>query len=86
MTDSYMAQNLDDLSESVEEKLNNSCDPYPEEMDALIYNRNIDWATRMPAIMQTAPTMFVVGGGHLPGERGVLHLLQAQGYTVEAVK
>ena len=86
MTEAYMAQNLDGLADALEMKLNNSCDSKPEEVDALIYDRNIDWATRMPAIMKAAPTLFVVGGGHLPGEQGVLHLLQAQGYTVEAVK
>ena len=38
----------------------------------------------MPAIMTEAPTLFVVGAGHLPGDNGVLNLLKQQGYTIEA--
>lgn len=40
----------------------------------------------MPALMQTAPTLFVVGAGHLPGEQGMLSLLKEKGYTVEPMK
>ena len=36
--------------------------------------------------MSEKPTLLVVGAGHLPGKRGVLELLKAEGYTVEAVK
>ena len=41
---------------------------------------------KMPAIMTEAPTLFVVGAGHLPGDNGVLNLLKQQGYTIEAMK
>jgi uncharacterized protein YbaP (TraB family) len=40
----------------------------------------------MPAMMAEAPTLFVVGAAHLPGEKGVLELLKANGYIIEAVK
>lgn len=50
---------------------------------ALIYNRNADWLRLMPAIMQARPTLFVVGAGHLPGDRGVLEGLRKMGYKVE---
>ena len=40
----------------------------------------------MPAIMTEAPTLSVVGAGHLPGDNGVLNLLKQQGYTIEAMK
>lgn len=83
---SYQAQNLDEVLKLMEERENTSCDPLPEEMKALIDNRNIVWANKMPAIMTEAPTFFVVGAGHLPGANGVLNLLKLQGYNVEAMK
>lgn len=83
MTQAYMKQDLDELLAITEEKVNNACDSTPEEMDALIYCRNADWARQLPAIMKQSPTLVVVGAGHLPGQRGLLKLLQEQGYTVE---
>jgi hypothetical protein len=41
---------------------------------------------KMPALMMLRPTLFAVGAGHLPGEKGVLNLLRQAGYTVEGVK
>ena len=64
----------------------NSCDPLPGEMEAMLDNRNKAWVEKMPAIMTEAPTLFVVGAGHLPGDNGVLNLLKQQGYTIEAMK
>lgn len=56
------------------------------EMEALLDNRNKAWIEKMPALMKDAPTLFVVGAGHLPGTNGVLNLLKQQGYTVEPMK
>ena len=39
----------------------------------------------MPALMAQKPTLFAVGAGHLPGTKGVLHLLRQAGYKVEGV-
>lgn len=41
--------------------------------------------TKLPAIMNAAPTFVAVGAGHLPGEYGLLNLLKKKGYTVEPV-
>ena len=82
----YTAQDLDKILQLMEEKEGTSCDPTPEEMAQLLYDRNQAWVKQMPAIMQAAPTLFVVGAGHLPGEQGVLALLKAQDYTVEPMK
>jgi uncharacterized protein len=86
MAKAYYAQDLKGLLDVMNEKFNTTCDATPDETAKLIDNRNVDWASRMPAIMKTAPTLFVVGAGHLPGDKGVLKLLQNKGYTVEAVK
>ena len=55
-------------------------------MAQLLYDRNHNWVAQMPAIMQAAPTLFVIGAGHLPGEQGLLALLKAQGYTMEPMQ
>lgn len=82
----YKAQDLDGVLRLMEEREGTSCDPLPREMEALIDNRNIAWTKKMPAIMQESPTLFVVGAGHLPGDKGVLNLLKQQGYTLEPMK
>lgn len=81
----FYAQDLDALEEAMNAKLNNSCDSSPEEENALINDRNADWITKMPALMAQKPTLFAVGAGHLPGEKGVLNLLRQAGYVVEGV-
>ena len=86
MTNAYMKQDLKELNAIINEKLGNCYDALPEEEDKLLYNRNSNWNKQMPAIMKANSTLFVVGAGHLLGERGVLNLLKKQGYTVEAVK
>lgn len=82
----YFAKDMQKLNEVTEEKIGNSCDSTPEEDEALIYGRNAAWVEKMPAMMENASTLFVVGAAHLPGDNGVLELLKARGYTVEAVK
>lgn len=82
----YEKQDLDALLQLMEEREGTSCDPLPGEMEALLDNRNKAWVEKMPAIMKEAPTLFVVGAGHLPGDNGVLNLLKQQGYKIEAMK
>ena len=82
----YAVQDLDTIIRLMEEKEGTKCDPTPEEMAQLLYNRNHNWVGQMPDIMQTAPTLFVIGAGHLPGEQGLIKLLQGKGYTVEPLK
>ena len=86
MTNAYMKQDLKELNAIINEKMGNCYDALPEEEDKLLYNRNSNWSKLMPSIMKANSTLFVVGAGHLLGERGVLNLLKQQGYTVKAVK
>lgn len=85
LIEAYQKQDLDAVLQLLEEREGNSCDPLPGEMEALIDNRNKAWVEKIPAIMTDAPTLFVVGAGHLPGTNGVLNLLKQQGYTVEGM-
>lgn len=86
VTEAYFSQDMEKICEVTEEKLGNSCDNTPGEDEALIYGRNADWAEKMPEIMSSGSTLFVVGAAHLPGERGVIELLKNKGYLVEPVK
>lgn len=86
ITEAYFSQDMEKICEVTEEKLGNSCDTTPEEDEAMIYGRNADWAEKMPEIMSSESTLFVVGAAHLPGERGVIELLKNKGYLVEPVK
>ena len=81
----FYAQDINAIKAVMDIKLHNSCDSSPEEENQLIYNRNADWLTKMPALMAKKPSLFAVGAGHLPGERGVLNLLRQAGYSVEGV-
>ena len=81
----YERQDIEGLVRLAEAKQNTACDPRPEDLDRLIYDRNADWLTKMPAIMAEGTTLFVVGAGHLGGERGVVALLRKAGYDVVPV-
>lgn len=54
--------------------------------DSVIFKkRNERWLPQMVNAMHKAPTMFVVGGGHLVGTDGMVELLRREGYDVEQV-
>lgn len=86
LVEAFFKQDLVGVKAVMDEKEQTKCDSTPEEEDALIYNRNANWAKLMPRIMADKATFFAVGAGHLPGEKGVLQLLQSAGYTVEGVR
>lgn len=86
LTKAYYAQDLGKLQAAADELMHNSCDYTPEDKDRLLYKRNAAWVPKMEQIMSATPTLFVVGALHLPGDKGVLALLQAAGYTVEGVR
>ena len=86
ITTAYFSQSLKQIEESMEEESKVECGTTDEDEDRLINNRNSNWLEMMPSMMAEQPTLFVVGAGHLCGEKGVLKLLEKAGYTVEGVK
>jgi len=82
----FFSQDMKAMEIAFTEKIGNSCDDTPEELDRLIYNRNANWLKVMPQVMKEKSTFFAVGAGHLMGEKGVLAGLKKAGYTVEGVK
>lgn len=89
LTNAYFSQDLEGLQTVMEKEYSMDCGNEEEtekETELVLYGRNEDWINKMPAIMSEKSTLFVVGAGHLPGERGVLKLLKDNGYKVKAVK
>ena len=86
VTAAYFSQDLNMLLELDLEEKEGPCPNDPEQTETVLYGRNMDWVKQMPAIMEEAPTFFAVGAAHLCGERGVLHLLEENGYKVEGVR
>lgn len=79
LTNRYLKQDLPGLWELMQK------DSEPEELEKLVYSRNRNWTAQMKEIMPQTPTMFVVGAGHLPGEQGLIKLLEQEGYKLEPV-
>lgn len=82
LNEAYLAQDLDKLFEFAKSENEDST----AFLDILINKRNADWITKLPALMQEAPTFVAVGALHLPGENGVIEGLRKAGYKVTAIK
>ena len=86
ITTAYFSQDLTQIEEAMEQESKIDCGTTEEDEDILINNRNRNWVELMPDMMAEQPTLFVVGAGHLCGEKGVLKLLEKEGYTIEGMK
>ncbi len=56
-----------------------------EEYAALIDNRNAAWAERLPKLMLDSSCFIAVGAMHLGGKKGLIKLLEKEGYRVTPV-
>ena len=52
----------------------------------LVDTRNIAWIPKIEKMILEKPSFIAVGGGHLGGKNGVIKLLKAKGYQVQAIK
>ena len=86
VTAAYFSQDLDALLDLDAEEKEGPCASDPEDNERLVFERNANWVKAMPDIMRQAPTFFAVGAAHLCGDRGVLRMLEKEGYKVEGVK
>ena len=76
-----------DLDTMYEESMADFKSEYPDIFDTLLSSRNKAWMQFLVKALATKPTEFVlVGALHLPGELGVLNMLEQQGFKVEKVK
>ncbi|MGM9812842.1 MAG: TraB/GumN family protein [Muribaculaceae bacterium] len=89
LANAYKAQDLNAVYEAIMKEQCESDEPEwkkQRNMDELIYNRNAVWAKKLQELMPTKSILVVVGAGHLPGEKGLIDLLQKAGYSVQPVK
>lgn len=77
----YKKQQLPELYELVI-----SSPDYKDDLNGLLYDRNAKWIPRIKELATAQSTFIAVGAGHLWGDKGVISLLKAQGYTVVPVK
>lgn len=74
----YVAEDLESLNEMYGNKLKNFTDKF-------LIARNKKMTHRIDSLGHIRNTLFTVGVAHLPGEQGVINLLQQKGYIVEPV-
>ena len=58
---------------------------YNDLMDRILTKRNKNMAQRAVPFLDSGNSFIAIGAMHLPGEQGVLSLLQQDGYTLQAV-
>lgn len=80
MYNAYLGQNLSEMEELMYGSYK------PEEIEVLLDNRNKYWVEQLSTKMSEQSVFLAVGALHLPGENGLIELLRARGFTVEAVK
>lgn len=80
LADAYLSGDLDAMFAMINEEMDD------ETALRMIYNRNDNWVGIIAGRMTSTPTMYVVGAGHLPGQRGLIEQLRAKGLTVTPVK
>ena len=51
-------------------------------MQQLVYDRNTRMAKKIETIMQQDNVFIAIGASHLPGDRGILKLLEQRGYSI----
>lgn len=68
----------------LEDSLDEDFEGYPELADALIYERNRNWAAEVGRMLEgDDDVLLVVGAMHLVGPRGLPALLEKRGFRVE---
>ena len=80
LTVAYKTQNLDALWSVFKDQMTSY------EYDALVSVRNRNWENQIMELLPVQSSLFVVGSGHLPGEKGMINLLKKAGYKINPVK
>ncbi|QQK08152.1 TraB/GumN family protein [Miniphocaeibacter halophilus] len=65
----------------------NSLEVTEEEYNLLLVNRNLNWIKQLPQYLERENQSFIaVGAGHFPGEKGLIKLLEEEGYEVNLIE
>lgn len=79
LTAAYKSQDLDALWSVFKDQMTRY------EYDALVSERNKNWKKQIVELLPVQSSLFVVGSGHLPGEKGMIKLLGKTGYNVKPI-
>ena len=85
MLDAYVSRDLAKLVQIQQSFMYEDSDIDDRFMYQLLDVRNVRMADRMSPILETGDAFIAIGALHLPGESGVLHLLEQQGYKVTSI-
>ena len=85
MYDAYLRRDLAGLFLMQQDSMYEESDIDDKFMVQLIDVRNHRMVERMQVYLQQGNAFIAVGALHLPGEKGILHLLELQGFSVKAV-
>ncbi|MDH5425142.1 MAG: TraB/GumN family protein [Gammaproteobacteria bacterium] len=85
MIESYLKRDLQGLIQEQAELMDDKSSIDDRFMEKLLDQRNLKMAERMIAIMKNKSVFVAIGALHLPGKKGVLHLLEKAGYQVEKI-
>lgn len=64
---------------------NKITDMTDEEYAKLVDNRNTDWMTKLPQLMNESSCFIAVGAMHIGGENGLIKKIQQKGYRVTPI-
>jgi hypothetical protein len=85
MIRAYLARDIAGLAEAGTKHKPDNDRLYRSVMDRLLTRRNARMATRLGPILKDGGAFIAVGAAHLPGESGLLNLLEKAGYRVTPV-
>ncbi len=70
--------------ETIDEKMNEGFDEYPEIKSRILTDRNEAWMTKIKKYLKSDKEyLIIVGAGHLPGKKGLLNLIKKEGYKAK---
>jgi uncharacterized protein YbaP (TraB family) len=78
----YKTQNSDSLYQIINGQLGGE----RAFQTALLDDRNRAWIPKIEKAIKEKPAFIAVGGGHLGGKNGILRLLKARGYQIQAIR
>ena len=85
MIEVYQSGELELLMQLVDEYAGESASEKAHFNEKFLYSRNINMADRVVKYLKKGSVFMAVGAAHLPGDKGVIELLRAKGYKVEAL-
>ncbi len=80
----YQSGDLDQLMKIVQQQSQSSAIDQEDFNEKFLFKRNVNMADRVVKYLNKGSVFMAVGAAHLPGENGVIELLRAKGYIVEA--